>query len=240
MQKLILIISIFCLIGCSDSRKNDPNSLLKNECQSSSKGSVQCKIYQLENLNDIEKISSLGILYLFGNGKVEKNYEKSFYYLKIAQNFNDAEAVNGLGIIYMFGLGQKKDLNKAEDLFKKASELGDKEAKNNLGELFRIKNNNMMAEYWFNLGIQDSPAKAYEGLSKIYLEQNKFSEAYGYVLQAAELGNIESEYNLGVFYEQGIYVTQNIDKAKYWYSLAAQKGHVDAKNNLNVILNNIN
>ena len=123
----------------------------------------------------------------------------------------------------------------AEEYFKQADKLGDKNAKNNLGDLYRIKNKNSSAEHWFNLAIKDNPYKAYEGLSKMYIEQERFKEAYEYSEKAAELNNPEAEYNLGVFYEQGICVKKDIKRAMYWYEKAAKQGHINAINNLNLI-----
>lgn len=231
-------MGVIFIFGCSN-KINDLKSILKQECKENDPNTQQCEISKSNELTDIEKISSLGILYLFGNEKIKKDYVKSFNLLQVAEHDNDAEAINGLGVIYMLGLGRNKDFRQAEKFFKNASDLGEKNAKNNLGELFRLQKNIELSEYWFNLGIQDNPAKAYEGLSKIYIEQNNFKDAYTYAIKAAKLKNMESEYNLGVFFEQGIYVDKNFDKAIYWYRRAASQGHLDAKNNLSIILKHI-
>lgn len=233
------MICLVFILGCSN-HTNDLNMMVKEECEINGFHSEQCKITRSDQLTDIEKISSLGVLYLFGSKENERNYLKSYNFFKISEKYNDAEGLNGLGVIYMFGLGRYKDLNEAEKLLKKANSLGDKNAKNNLGELFRIQKNSEHALYWFNLGIQDNPEKAYEGLSKLYIDQSNFKQAYAYALKAARLRNTESEYNLGVFYERGIHVNKNIDQAIYWYERAANQGHVDAKNNLNLLRKKVN
>ena len=68
-----------------------------------------------------------------------------------------------------------------------------------------------------------------------YIEQGDYKKAYEYTVKATELNNVEAEYNLGVFYEKGIYVQKDIQKAIFWYKKAAKQGHKDAINNLNVI-----
>lgn len=234
MKKITILVSVIILLGCSIN-VDDLKNLLAQECIETKDITPQCKISKDKTLIDIEKISSLGILYLFGHGVVKQDYVKSFNFLKVAEKFNDPEAINGLGVIYMLGLGRVQDFEKAELYLKKANELGEKNSKNNLGELFKLQNKIEKSKYWFNLGVYDNPEKAYEGLSKIYLEQNKYKEAYEFAHKAAKYNNAESEYNLGVFYEQGIYVDKNIDKAVYWYTRAGAQGHLDAQNNLRIL-----
>jgi len=51
-------------------------------------------------------------------------------------------------------------------------------------------------------------------------------------LPLAEGGDPRAENNLGVIYEKGLGVPQNDAEASKWYGLAAEHGHVEAKNNL--------
>ena len=50
--------------------------------------------------------------------------------------------------------------------------------------------------------------------------------------ESATQGNVESAYELGLAYEKGRGVGQNLKKAEHWYRKAAEKGHVEAQNNL--------
>jgi TPR repeat protein len=52
------------------------------------------------------------------------------------------------------------------------------------------------------------------------------------LIQSATQGNVESAYELGLAYEKGRGVGQNLQKAAQWYRKAAEKGHVEAQNNL--------
>ncbi len=235
MWKLILFTVMLSTVSCSNAKEYNQVNFAEKECIEFGGKSKQCEIYNLKDYTDIEKTASLGVLYLFGFETTAKNYEKAYIYLKNAAEHDNTEAMNGVGIIYLYGLGREVDLKAAEKYFNFANNLGDKDAKNNLGELYRIKNDNATAEYWFKLAINDYPYKAYEGLSKIYIEQGDYKEAYEYTVKATELNNVEAEYNLGVFYEKGIYVQKDIQKAIFWYKKAAKQGHKDAINNLNVI-----
>jgi len=46
---------------------------------------------------------------------------------------------------------------------------------------------------------------------------------------AAELGHLEAQYQLGYCYENGIGVPINVERAKFWYARAAERGHSNAR-----------
>lgn len=51
----------------------------------------------------------------------------------------------------------------------------------------------------------------------------------------AELGDAEAQYNLGVMYDEGTSVEQDLGKAADWYRKAAEQGFVDAQTNLGLM-----
>lgn len=202
MQKVILIILVLIQLGCANSKSSNDKGddhMVKKECESYDEKSKQCEIFNLAEWTTTEKKTALGLLYLFGGGDTDKDYSKAFFFLDQAAKEGNVEAINGMGIIYLYGLGQEKKIDLAESYFKKANSLGDKVAKINLGELYKEKNDFNNSKKWYQLAIKDNPYKAYEGLSKIYIEEGNFKEAYQYSEEAAKLNNPEAEYNLGVF-----------------------------------------
>ena len=54
-------------------------------------------------------------------------------------------------------------------------------------------------------------------------------------LQAAEQGNAQAQYNLGVMYEQGQGVRQDVAQAAQWFRKAAEQGFAEAQYNLGVM-----
>ena len=64
--------------------------------------------------------------------------------------------------------------------------------------------------------------------SKKLIETQEFDKAVPILKQAAELGNAESQYNLGYCYQAGIGVEQNSEKAIEWYSKSAEQGWNDS------------
>ena len=55
---------------------------------------------------------------------------------------------------------------------------------------------------------------------------------------AADQGNAQAQYNLGVRYDNGEGVPQDYKAAARWYRLAADQGHAKAQTNLGVMYDN--
>lgn len=51
----------------------------------------------------------------------------------------------------------------------------------------------------------------------------------------AELGDAEAQYNLGVMFDEGASVEQDLAQAARWYRKAAEQGFVDAQTNLGMM-----
>jgi TPR repeat protein len=63
--------------------------------------------------------------------------------------------------------------------------------------------------------------------AKKLIETQEFEKAVPILKQAAELGNAESQYNLGYCYRAGSGIEQNIEKGIYWFSKSADQGFND-------------
>lgn len=74
----------------------------------------------------------LGNCYARGQGVSEKNYLIAVKYYKLAANQNFADALFALGNCYAKGLGVEQDTSLADDYYRRAAQLGHKEAKNKL------------------------------------------------------------------------------------------------------------
>jgi TPR repeat protein len=62
-----------------------------------------------------------------------------------------------------------------------------------------------------------------------------FQAAFEEWLPLAELGDAEAQYNLGVMYDEGAGIDQDLAKAASWYRKAAEQGFVDAQTNLGMM-----
>ena len=65
-----------------------------------------------------------------------------------------------------------------------------------------------------------------------YYKKNNFKKAFSLYEQLAYNGNIDAQYNLGIFFYNGIGVKQNKVLAFIWLSTAASKNHKLAQNKL--------
>lgn len=229
----LLLINL-CLMACKSDAQTEAE-ILKQQCPVAVESNPLCKIAFDQNLTPAEKIAGIGFLYFTGQANIPKDDVQAFKLFSFAAQQGDAEAINALGMMYMNGAGCDQDLMQAEKYFVQASRLNERNAKNNLAALYRKQHRNAEAEKWYLRGIADDPSKAYEGLSKLYVEQGNYKQAYEYSIKASEYRNAEAEYNLGVFYEQGIYVEKNNAQALYWYRRAASQGHQDAAHNMRIV-----
>jgi TPR repeat protein len=62
-----------------------------------------------------------------------------------------------------------------------------------------------------------------------------FDAAHEEWLPLAELGDAEAQFNIGVMYDEGAGVQQDLAKAAEWYKKAAEQGFVDAQANLGMM-----
>lgn len=137
----------------------------------------------------------------------------------------DGKAGIELGNIYENGLlNAKKDLDKAKDYYSRVADNNQnsdvrKNAKEKLNQLNRYIDNNA-----FYIG-----SNYYYGRNGYVSDKYK---AVNYWTKAANNGNVEAQYNLGLCYSQGLGVPINKKKAFDWYLAAAQRGNRDAQYNV--------
>ncbi len=61
-------------------------------------------------------------------------------------------------------------------------------------------------------------------------------EAFGWCTQAASSGHLESQYHLGMFYQQGTGVIEDKSLALRWFTVAAERGHARAEDSRRAML----
>lgn len=234
----------FFVAGCSSLTSQETYPSVAEECElSGSENSPQCKIANSAELTLAEQANVMGHIYYFASNGVKKDCNKAQYWLKKAAAQGDEEALDNLGMMYFSGCGVGIDQNykRAAEYHLLANEEGSIHAKANLGSLYLeggpgLPQDYDKALYWYQLATNDNPVRAYDGLASLYIEQENYEEAYKYVVKAADLGHPQAEYNLGYFYENGLVVEQDKEKAKYWYEKAAAQGWANAQNNLDILL----
>lgn len=125
----------------------------------------------------------------------------------------DVNSQYALGLIYAKGDGKDvpEDLEQAAYWFAKAANQGDMDAKIKLS----------LAQ----LLIGDA---YYSGDGK----PKDYAMAAKWLLPSAESGNIESQFMIGIMFEEGQHFQQDDSKAVYWYRKAAEQGHENSSVNL--------
>ena len=152
------------------------------------------------------------------------------------------EAINELGISYRDGLlGLPRDsFKKAAKLFKRAVELGQADAMANLASIYSEgeegvrQNTKKSIDLYRAAADQGHPVALYELGNHMYLRAEKFEtrvefeHAVRYYETAANLGQRNAQYSLGVCYWNGHGVERNREQAIIWMKRAAANGHEDA------------
>ncbi len=83
--------------------------------------------------------------------------------------------------------------------------------------------------------VKANDSAALNQLGGICYDKGDYEGALEYFTKAAELGDSEAHYELGIIYEDGIGVEKDEEKAVYYWEKAAIGGHPQARYNLAVI-----
>ncbi|EGB06459.1 hypothetical protein AURANDRAFT_29265 [Aureococcus anophagefferens] len=138
-----------------------------------------------------------------------------------------------LGSAYHHGLyGLVKSAKKAAKIYRRAVELGNVEAMNNLGRLYEtgsgVKLDKKKAERLYRTGADRGDAFAQCNLGLLLDDEQKHEEAFRYYALAADQGYTDAELNLGFCYRDGEGAEVDLGKARYWFERAAAKGNQSA------------
>lgn len=145
----------------------------------------------------------LGLRYALGNG-TKKDLEKAEAWLTLAAEADHEPAQDDLGLLYYSGAEQHKNINKIFQLWEAAANQGYAPAQNNLGVLY-------------SKGL---------GVLQDYCESVKWYK------HSAWQRYSHAQYNLGNMYFFGRGVERSEINASVLWNLAANKGHLQAKNNI--------
>gem|GEM_PF-1950856 len=145
-------------------------------------------------------------MHYYEGREVKQDWDQTVAWLKKAAAQGNLVAQHHLGLCYYGGQGVNKDKDQARLYFAEAAEQG-------------------LPEALFYLGIL-----AYE------LPDRDERSAFLLFEKAAQCCCIEAQYNVGVFYFQGIGVKKNKTRAIFWFQLAAVEGHEKAEEALKDII----
>ncbi|EGB11477.1 hypothetical protein AURANDRAFT_4677, partial [Aureococcus anophagefferens] len=125
---------------------------------------------------------------------------------------------------------------KAAKIWKRAVELGDVEAMNNLGRLYEngsgVKLDKKKAERLYRTAADRGDAVAQSNLAVLLDSEKQHEEAFRYYALAADQGYTRTEFNLGCCCRDGEGTEVDLGKARFWFERAAAKGHEAATRSL--------
>lgn len=130
---------------------------------------------------------------------VDDKYQQAQQAYQLAATMNDAVGQFDTGLLYEYGKGQAVDVSKASQLYLSAAQRGHAQAMVQLAGLY----------------LKDS-------------SHDKQAQAVAWYKKAAELGNRDALYQLGVLSETGVGMSVDYSKALQYYQEARQKGHAKA------------
>lgn len=144
----------------------------------------------------------------------------------------DGDCICLLGELYLHGVGVMEDSERAISLFKKALNMGNPHAAQNLGSLFGEGKDDVPVDeqksfYYFSKGAELNFPLSMGSLAYCYLwgvgtnEDN--DKAFSYGLQAAKLGDLNGMITTALCYDDGLGTPQDPYSAAHWYREALQR-----------------
>ncbi|KAF2641414.1 HCP-like protein [Massarina eburnea CBS 473.64] len=199
----------------------------------------------------------LGMMTLLGQHGQPQDYARGIQLIRQAAATADENAPQGA---YVLGMLQARELPQitvpevflpydekgARQNIEKAAYLGFAKAQLKMGSAYELCSlgcdfNPTLSLHYNALASRQGEAEADMAISKWFLcgQEGEFSKnedlAYDYAQRAAMAGLATAEFALGYFYEIGMHVPVNIDKALEWYEKAYRNGNTDAESRIESI-----
>lgn len=134
---------------------------------------------------------------------------------------------------------KKGDFNRAYIIYRELAELGHPDSQVVVGWMFAegkgVEVDSTEAAQWFyRAALLNSPQGAFY-LGRLLTSQGKHDEAISWYEYAANLGDIPSQFRLGLAYSKGKGVTENLPVGYAYLDLAKSKGHIHARREIAVL-----
>ena len=175
-----------------------------------------------------------------------KQYKEAFDLIYKGYEEEDPVCTFQLALMYNEGLGCEKDLEKRNDFYLKAGELGNSNGYLKYGMCYYtgdgVEQDFQKAIQYFTLAADMNNAQATYNLGVMYEQGQGFEQSsqkkFEYYDKAAQLGLPDALLNAGFEYYTGRLVPQDLTKALNYFLLAADKGNKQACKNLAIMFEN--
>jgi uncharacterized protein len=180
---------------------------------------------------------ALGQIYWTGTDKIPKNYTLAYKWWMLATKQNHPGATFSIGVIYNTGSGLPRDETKAFQWFKKSADLGEKYAYETLGDFYRegivVRRNYKLAYRYYKkaalLGVTWAMYRSGLMAKKLAHLPVISSSAKRWFSMAADQGDRDAMFELGVVHAEGIGTLQNFVTAHMWLNITSSFGNVKAR-----------
>ena len=167
----------------------------------------------------------IGWAYYEGEG-VETNIPEAIKWYKKAAEQGVSDAAYNIGLIYENGNGVATNEIKAFNWFLKSAENGDSDAQLKIGWYFQegrgVTQDFEKAIEWYKKGNKNSSIESCYSLGVLF-RKIQTTNSFNFLLNAATNDYIPAQAELGWSYLEGLDVTQNAEKAIYWFKKAAEQ-----------------
>ncbi|KAJ3337556.1 hypothetical protein HDU93_000847 [Gonapodya sp. JEL0774] len=191
---------------------------------------------------------NLSRIFEIGIGTVAKDVDVAEGWRKRAQDSQDSQQMFSVGTCYKRGwMGLPQDSALAEWWWKRAADCGYARAYYELGHLWESDprySGRPVKNMGYRMAVKGGIPEAQYDLAQHYWNSDSAEPAKWYLksfqlfLKASEQGHVDSQYSLGVSFEQGKGVAQDYSMAVEWYMKAAIERHAAAKFRLGVCYQN--
>jgi TPR repeat protein len=186
--------------------------------------------YAAGKLGHVSAQAELGYLCYAGQG-VTQNYQAAYSWFLPAAQAGVAIAQDGLGTMYESGQGVTKSDSDAVAWFRRAAEQGDVYGMDRMGLHLRLGSgvawNEAEAMQWFMKAAEAGYAPSQESVGDGYMnglggQTQDYRQAAYWLTKAAKQGDEYAILNLGVLYQNGWGVDQDLRTARRLYLKAAE------------------
>lgn len=164
---------------------------------------------------------SLGYMYKRGIGTTT-DFEKGLHWLKLAADNDHADACYEMGHSYYHGYGVEINDTTSFSYFLKSAELGNADSQGQVAICYEtgkgITADLNTAMKWYHKAADNKDMASCANLARVYRYNfSDFEKAVYWYKKASELNHSGSFYHLGVLYETGEGVAQDLEKALSYY-----------------------
>lgn len=197
---------------------------------------LTCAQYDLGNIN------------FYGEGRIKNYPEATKYYIAAAEQGHILSSQKLVQIFWCVDYGMQ-NYDMAMKWYRRMADDGDKVTQYNIANIYytgdlvqsfdpeniygcKVTRNIDLAIMYFNLSANQGYIEAQIALGRYYHHLKNYVAAQKWWLIAAERGNVEAQYRMGLYCCGGYVTKKDFRQAFYWYSMAAKQGHPKSQYNI--------